>query len=778
LALFGMGGVGKTQIAIEYVVQFETQYEGVYWITAETMAQLLSGFVSIANETRCTETASRSQTEIAQAVLSWLYRTKDWLLVVDNLDDISIANGYLPRLNPGGGHVLITTRNPNSINIPAEGLKVDIYDPEEGKELLLRRAQLADEMGTGSATEVEALEIVRSLGFLALAIEQAAAYIREELGNDIFKFQSIYSVRRRQFLDRETTGNTYYKNNVATTWLISMDVVERKNPRASQLLRLFAFMNSDGITLDFLQAAENVLSKKLQFDEGVDFNASLLRDLRDLEQFSLISRQGLYVTRIHRLVQSVIKDRMSTDEVDAYLSLICEVGLCAFPFFTHEMRMTCRKYESEIVPIVSGLGDRTTERASELLYRVGVYFGQDGKYNESVRLLSNAVNMRKSIRGEEHPVTLSTMHGLANSYWSLGKLNEAAEIGEKVLEARRRILGEEHPDTLWIMHGLAYSHWSLGKLNEAAEIGEKVLEARRRILGEEHPDTLSTMHNLANSCWSLGKVKEAAGIQEKVLGARRRILGEEHPDTLWIMHGLAYSYWSLGKVKEAAGIQEKVLEARRRILGEEHPHTLRTMHDLANSYGSLGKVKEAAGIQEKVLEAQRRILGEEHHHTLRTMQSVASSYWSLGKVKEAAEIQEKVLEARRRILGEEHPDTLLTMHNLANSYGSLGKVKEAAEIQEKVLEAQRRILGEEHPDTLSIMQSVASSYWSLGKVKEAAGIQEKVLEAQRRILGEEHPHTLRTMHNLAFMYRFLERSEATELDYKVHEIRQRLESSS
>ena len=137
LALFGMGGVGKTQIAIQYVVQFETQYEGVYWITAESSAQLLSGFVSIARDTRCTDTTSRTQAEIANGVLNWLYKTKDWLLVVDNLDDISLADGYLPRLRTGGGHVLITTRNPNSLNIPAEGLQIDVHEPDEAKELLL-----------------------------------------------------------------------------------------------------------------------------------------------------------------------------------------------------------------------------------------------------------------------------------------------------------------------------------------------------------------------------------------------------------------------------------------------------------------------------------------------------------------------------------------------------------------------------------------------------------------------------------------------------------------
>ena len=498
LALFGMGGVGKTQIAIQYVVQFETQYEGVYWITAESSAQLLSGFVSIARDTRCTDTTSRTQAEIANGVLNWLYKTKDWLLVVDNLDDISLADGYLPRLRTGGGHVLITTRNPNSLNIPAEGLQIDVHEPDEAKELLLQRAHLSTEIGSGSVKEKEAFEIVKSLGFLALAIEQAAAYIREELAKDIFQFRPIYSAQRGQFFDRERTGNTYYKTNVATTWLLSMNIVRDRNPRASRLLCLFAFMNPDGITLDFLRAAQRVLSVPLECENSAEFNTQLAKALRDLEQFSLIFRQSAEQIRNHRLVQSVIKDRMRPNEFEGHLSLICEVGLCAFPDFAHEVLMTCRKYESEIVAIVSELPGARTERAALLMSRLGRYFGEDGKPAQSVRLLSSATISWKCIKGEENRQTLATMRSLANSYSFLGQAQQAAEIQKKVLEVRCRILGEKHPDTLGTMGGLAISYWSLGQMKEAAEMQEKLFKVSCRILGEEHPDTLRTMHNLAN----------------------------------------------------------------------------------------------------------------------------------------------------------------------------------------------------------------------------------------------------------------------------------------
>ena len=276
--------LGKTQIAIEYVTKFETEYVGIYWITASSEAELLSGFQAIANETRCVDTESLTLSEIAQRVLNWLYRSKDWLLVLDNLDDITIAEGYLPRIRIGGGHVLITTRNPNSLNIPAEGMQIDVHEPDEAKDLLLRRTQMFNEIGNGSKVEEEAKAIVKVLGYLALAIEQAAAYIREEL-KDIFKFCTIYATQRSQFHYRQSTCNAYYKNTIATTWLMSMEAVESRNHQAGQLLRLLAFMNPDGISLGFLEAGRYAFPDNFKSGTETAFIANLRKALEIWSNF-------------------------------------------------------------------------------------------------------------------------------------------------------------------------------------------------------------------------------------------------------------------------------------------------------------------------------------------------------------------------------------------------------------------------------------------------------------------------------------------------------------
>ena len=420
LAIYGMGGVGKTQIAIEYVAKFETEYVGIYWITASSEAELLSGFQAIANETRCVDTESLTLSEIARRVLNWLYRSKDWLLVLDNLDDITVAEGYLPRIRVDGGHVLITTRNPNSLNIPAEGMQVDVHEPDEAKDLLLRRSQMYNEIGSGSKVEEEAKAIVKVLGYLALAIEQAAAYIREEL-KDIFKFCTIYATQRSQFHYRQSIGNTYYKNTIATTWLMSMEAIESRNHQAGQLLRLLAFMNPDGISIGFLEAGRYAFPNDFNTGTEAAFITNLLKALGDLEQFSLIFRPKPELILIHRMVQSVTKDRLLNNELNTHRVMMCNIGLFAFPEFSYEYLLKCREYQSQIVFIVMEIKDMRIGEAAVLLRRVGKFLIEDGKARDGESLLAMALSSEREIFGDGHPETLLTMGQLARSYsllWS------------------------------------------------------------------------------------------------------------------------------------------------------------------------------------------------------------------------------------------------------------------------------------------------------------------------------------------------------------------------
>jgi len=708
IALYGMGGIGKTQCALAYVYAKRDVYERIYWITAADQTSLLSGYQKIANSAGLDYMQNKPSVEIAHGILFWLMNQKSWLLVIDNLDDMKVVNGLLPENGPQK-HTIITTRNPNTLGIPAEPLEVPLLNIAESIELLETFSSIT--ISPESIEREAAKKIIKELQYLPLAIEQAAAYVRHMTGKYSAYLYEYYQDRRylHKWLPDE---NRPYSYSIATAWSMSFKTVQETNPQAISLLRLFAFLNPDGILINFMLAGAAVFPDNLR---KLLTNHNIMREaLLELEKFSLIkwNRENELIT-IHRLVQRFVADEMSDEESRLTVTGIIDLCLQAFPeFTTNETRSLCRTYQGQIVEPLLHMKTIHSSNSALIRRRVGIFLREDGKYNDSEQLLSQAAEIYKNFSGPDDPDTLMAMHALALTYEAQGRNADAAGVLEQVLETQRRTLGEEHSDTLMTMHYLAWSYRSLDRTKEAAEMQEKVLEVRRRILGEEHVDTLMTMHQLGWSYGWLGRTKEAPEMQETVLEIRRKILGEEHPDTLAVMHSLVMQYNSLGRQQQAAEIGEKVLEARQRILGQEHPLTLHTMQVLAWSYSYLGRKKEAVEILEKVSEASKRVLGEEHPDTIGVMEALNEilnervlEYSDMS----ADEILEKVLELSKRVLGEDHSDIIGVLESFSEilserllEYSDIP----AAERLEKVLEVSKRVLREEHPDATSVMETL------------------------------------------------------------------------
>ena len=767
IALYGMAGVGKTQTALEYVYSNETSYKRIYWISAKDQASLLSGYQRIAEEAGII-TRSSKLLDISKTVLRWLRDAKSWLLVIDNLDDITIVDDLLPENGPEN-HTLITTRNPNSEGIPAEGLEVPLFDHKEALSLLSIRSKI--EILPNSPEEEQAVMIVKELYYLPLAIAQAAAYIRVIAG-EFAAYREEYHKDRRGMNQWMPPGNKQYLYSVAKTFSISFDVIKNNNAQAAKLLRLLSFLNPDGILIEFLVAGVDGLESDLR--KVISVPNEFVKALLELETFSLIrwDRKNKTIS-LHRLVQTVISDGMTSDETAGiYAEMIRLIERSLPKNHTNETRALCRRYQGQVLEPLLRMDALVEKDAASIKWRVAGFLFDDGKYVDSERLMQQTVQILTELLGLEHPDTLSTMDNLGLIYRQLGRVVEGARLQEELLERSTRVLGEEHPDTLRVMHNLGWTYLQLGRAVEAERLQEEVLEKRTGILGDEHPETLGAMNNLGWTYLQLGRAVEAATLQGEVLEKSTRILGDEHPETMRAINNLGLTYLRLGRAVEAARLQEEALEKRMRILGEEHPDTLRTMDSLGSTYVQLGRAVEGARLQEKALEKRTKNPSEEHPGRLGAMNNLGWTYLQLGRAAEAARLQEEALEESTRILGEEHPDTLRGMNNLGSMYLQLGRAVEAARLQEEALEKSTRILGEEHPETLRAMNNLGSIYLRLGRAVEASSLQEEVLEKSTRILGKEHPDTLGTMHNLGSTYLQLGRMvEAVRLQEEVLEKR-------
>lgn len=713
VAVYGMGGVGKTQLAIEYVYRSRGNYHSIFWISSADQAALLSGFQDIARMTGCLPDLAGSNltpSEVAKAVLSWLQQREGWLLIMDNMDDIDVAVDYLPKMTQGG-HTLVTTRNPNHLSIPAEGLEIPVLDKEGAIKLLILRSQI--DCTDDPSVTTHASEIVKKLGYLALAIEQAAAFIRSSV-NGMVEFLAIYHKSRQRFLQRNLPKSHPYSNSLAATFLVSYNKVHddpNYGKQATTLLRLLAFLNPDGILVDFLRSGSQGLDdafRQVIEDEIVFHDA-----LELLQRYSLVtlSQQNDAII-IHRLVQAVIKDELDVNELQTFRENIISVCSLVFPFVDDTMTMTdrmkCRRLQSQVLEPAIMAAEVSSVPVLFLLYKIGTFLLDDGKFQDSERVIRLSVEISTKLFSAEHPDTLVAMSWLAETFRRSGKWDQAAGLNEQVLEGRKRAVGEGHQDTLTAMSSLALTYRFQGNINRAKTMFNMVLEARKRIQGEDHYDTLTSMFYLALTLSDQGELDQAVAMVARVWEARKRLLGGEHPQTLSAMADLAYLWIQVGKYTEAEVMGKKVLEAKKRILGEAHTDTLVSMGILAGALKSQGKLSEAMTLEEKLLETSRQILGDEHPETLIGMNNLAMTLWYQGKRDEAGAMGQKVLETKIRVMGAEHPDTLISMENQAYVYNSLGRRLEARELIQKAVDESRIVLGEDHPHTLDRIQMLNS----------------------------------------------------------------------
>ncbi|KAJ7720422.1 hypothetical protein B0H16DRAFT_389270 [Mycena metata] len=770
--LYGLGGAGKTQIALKFMNDSSSRFSDIFFIDTSTIATIETGLKNIA--------ILKNFGDAPLDGLLWLTsKVEEWLIFFDNADDPSInLNDYIPQCNRG--NIIITSRNPGMCVYAGSNSLVSDMEEEDAVTLLLKSAL----QKATNRTEEIAAEIVKSLHYLPLAIVQAGAFISKSRNLD--GYLALYTKNQSQLLsEKPTQSHDRYAWTVYTTWQMSF---ERLTSRAAMFLHHCAFLHYNGISEEIFSFAskyqfpsngpsEEELQEPLGFlshfvgPSGEWDTLQFLDATNEIQSYSLISFDAeKKLFSIHPLVHAW--SQATVQDPKRYLSTMGSIlGMAISEHPEWDVQLTSLL----LCPHIELTIQMDAEVASVFRFQYALIFEEGGKYKQAEKLLEEVLEEQKQVLGDNHPDTLRTMSNLGTSYSALGKHEKAKELKGLVLEKQTHLLGDNHPDTLRTMGNLASSYLDLGNHQEAKELYGAVLEKRKQILGEDHPNTLRTMGNLASSYSHLGEHQKAKELQGTVLEKRKQVLGENHPDTLHTMANLATSYSDVGEHRKAKKIEIIVLEKQTWLLGANHPDTLHTMGNLASSYSKLGKHQKSKELKVIVLEKQTQVLGKNHPDTLRTMGNLANSYSAVGEHQKAKELEVIVLDKQKQVLGDNHPDTLRTMGNLANSYSALGEHQKAKELEDVVLEKRKQVLGENHPDTLLTMGNLANSYSNLGEHQRAKELEVMVLEKRKQVLGDSHPDTLHTMGNLAHTYSALgEYQRAKELRVFVLEKRKQV----
>jgi tetratricopeptide (TPR) repeat protein len=680
-AIFGLGGIGKTQTAIEYTYRYRSEYRFIFWTRADTEVALQAGCVEIAKLLGLPEKDATNPADSVQAVKHWLEHTGEWLLIFDNADIPEMLKASYPRTPRG--HILLTSRAQlfDTLGI-ARPLALEKMDPEEALSFLYTRTGRAQ---SDPAEKKAAEHLAAELGYLPLALEQAAAYITAKMA----RFQDYlagYLKQRLALLNKAQPKTGEYPDSVASTWALNFQEVE-KDPVAADILRVSAYLSPDAIPLELLSSGASQLGPVLAGTLATAEDPLVLNEaLEPLTRYSLIGRDvDAQTYSMHRMVQEVVKDQVGIERQAQWAERVVRAVAQSFPQASHLTWTRCERYIPHVLLCTAQIDhwSMTFPEARNLLYQAGHYFYQRGQFWEAEPLWNSALAMCERVLGPEHPETLSSLNSLAVLYQNQGKYERAAPLYQRALTTRERVLGPEYPDTTQTLYNLANLYQNQGKYERAEPLYQRALEASERVLGPEHPDTLNILNNLAELYRNQGKYEQAEPLIQRALATRERVLGPEHPDTLGTVNNLTNLYWSQGKYEQAEPLYQRGLEASERVLGPEHPETLKSLNNLATLYWSQGKYEQAEPLYQRALATRERVLGPEHPNTLSTVNNLANLYRDQGKYEQAEPLYQRALEASKRVLGPEHPDTIRVRDNYTNLLEKMKQKKKAVSAKPK-----------------------------------------------------------------------------------------------
>ncbi|HZR44312.1 MAG TPA: tetratricopeptide repeat protein, partial [Ktedonobacteraceae bacterium] len=742
-AICGLGGIGKTRIAVEYAYRYHQEYQVVLWAHAESLESLTASYSEIATLLKLPERQAGEQEVMIQAVRSWLQTHHQWLLILDNADDLDLLPPFLPIAIKG--HLLLTTRA-QALGQLANRIEIPTLSLEDGALLLLRRAALLPPDTPFERASLEdrqrALHITEELGGLPLALDQAGAYL-EETGCGLDTYQHLYQQHRGVFLQERRSRLQDHPASVATTLTLSFQWVEQRNAAAAELLQLCAYLAPNVVP-------ENILRK------GAPHLGSLLKPLAtDLFQFnqaievlrasSLLSRNPRASTlSVHRLVQVVLRDRMETAADGIWKQRAVRAVSAACPetqdmtqwdayeqWLPHALMCATWIKQEQVI----------SHAAVCVLHEAGYYLYTRARYTEAEPLLVHALAINEQLLGPDHPGTAQSLHTLALLYRFQGRYAEAESLHRRALTIREQQLGTHHPETAQSLHHLAHVCYNLTKDTEAEPLLLRALAIREQQLGVNHAETAQSLSNLAFLYHNQGKYTEAERLHRRALTIREQILGASHPDTAVGLCNLAVLYLLQRNYTEAKPLLARALRINEQQLGANHPDTITCLDNLAIVYMNSGKGAEAESLHVRALTCAEQLLGKGHPLTAQILNNMANNALLQGDDAKAESLMRRALIIAEQQLGPNHPLSAQSLDNLAMVYIKQGKDAEAEPLLVRALAIKEHILGANHPTIALNLSILGIRYFRQGKYAQAEPLLRRILTIGEQQYSSKHPHT-------------------------------------
>ncbi|KAJ6142983.1 hypothetical protein N7471_002436 [Penicillium samsonianum] len=740
LILGGMGGIGKTRLAIAYAESRSGYYSSVFWLNAASEAALKDSFRSIATLIFDIQDPQLLESkDIIGRVHQWLSNSDNtrWLLLFDNYDDPDQfeINGYYPHTRCHRA-VIVTTRWPDRVGGNILHVK-PLQNIKDSLAVLQTRSKRENVQ-----SDLHAKRLAERLAGLPLALATAGTYLQR---STISFERYLQEYERRWNIDSRspTRLQEYRERTLYTTWDLSYARLETEDSDAAQLLKVLAYFGNqslwhelfnDGLTKESPEWLRALVADDVSF-QGV---MGILTEYYFLE-VHLASESWSMHNCVHDWTLAALNKNVDIRyywyAFDCVHATINGVNIDSLGHITfsrsasHAIQLVHQRFlENDM--IYHPAPDKLDQvlRVSQLLQGQIQLAAAEQMY---IRALTG---YEKSL-GPDHTSTLVTIHNLGNLYCDQGKLDIAVQMYMRALARREKALGPDHMSTLITIN-------NLGTLYTRSE----------EALGPDHTLTLSTVYNLGILYRDHGKLDMAVQMCMRALAGREKALGSDHISTLDTVLNLGTVYNHQGKLDEAEQTLMRALAGYKNMLGQDHTSTLSTVHNLGSLYCDQGKLEMAERMYMRALARREKALGPDHMSTLSTVHNLGNLYCDQGKLEMAERMYIRALARREKALGPDHTSTLSTIHNLGNLYCDQGKLEMAERIYIRALAGREKALGPDHTLTLSTVYNLGILYRDQGKLDMAVQMWMRALAGKEKALGPSHALILRTFHNLGALH--------------------------
>ncbi|EFH89900.1 helix-turn-helix transcriptional regulator [Ktedonobacter racemifer] len=753
-ALHGLGGVGKTQIALEYAYRSARKYRAIFWVRAETAESIAFDVRHVADVLQLPEQDDKDRQRVIMAVRNWLTLHDQWLLICDNVEDLNVLDHVLPAVRHGA--TLLTTRL-QTLGTRGRSIHVSPMEHEEGMLLLLRRAKVLEAEATSEQIRQLAARLPSQyeaatglftvMGGLPLALDQAGAYL-EETQCGLSAYLELFSTRRTLLLQRRGEGVQDHPASVSTTFTLAIMATAERHPAVLDLLRVCALLQPDAIPEELFRQEAEYLGETLKAVscEALDWNQVVAAAC----SYSLLSRQAEAQTfSIHRLVQAILLDSLTEAEREEWNLRVLHALDVIFPEISAITEYFIWKQCERLLPHALlclhrvEAAERSLALAS-LASKVAQYLRERGQYGEAEPLYQRAFHIREQVLGPDHPQVATSLNNLAVLYWREGKYGEAEPLYRRALSILEQVPGSEHLQKAGVLTNLANLYRDQGKYVEAEPLCLRSLHVYEQVLDPDHLQLALPLNNLATLYASQGKYTEAGPLFLRALHIWEQSLGPEHPVVAQALHNLAELYRYQGKSVESGPLFQRALSLREQHLGLHHPETAQTLHDLALLYRDQGKYVEAEPLFQRALHIWEQALGHEHRLAAQALHNLAELYRYQSKYAEAESLYQRALRISEQSQGAEHGLMPQALTGLANLYCHQGKYVEAKPLYRQALHIQEQVLGPTHPETAETLHDLGIFFQKQGELYEAFSLVERALKIRSQSLGEDHPKTKAT----------------------------------